>query len=206
MCGITGYVSRKPIDIERAKLIMPKMVNTINHRGPDECGFHYDKYAALGMTRLKIIDMNDGSQPFYSKDKNICVIFNGEIYNFKILRKKLEKDGFQFNSDCDTEVIVYLYQKYGIKFVNHLNGMFAIAIWDSSQKQLLLVRDRLGIKPLYYTLENGNDVYFASETIALKASGVNLEIYPRAIDLYLAYRSVPAPYSIYKDLKKFMPG
>ena len=207
MCGITGFVSTKSIDIEKARDVLPKMVQALSHRGPDEQGFHYDKYAALGMARLKIIDMYTGSQPFYNHDKSICVIFNGEIYNFKSLRKELIKDGFEFKSECDTEVILYLYIKYETKFVDYLNGMFAISIWDYNRKRLLLVRDRLGIKPLYYSQPIENTVYFASETFSLKENPkLNLTILPAAIDLYLAYRSVPAPFCIYKEVKKVMPG
>jgi len=207
MCGITGFVSTKSIDLGKAKNVLPEMVQALSHRGPDEQGFHYDKYAALGMSRLKIIDMHTGSQPFYNHDKTICVIFNGEIYNFKSLRKDLIKETFDFHSECDTEVILYLYIKYGLKFVDYLNGMFSIAIWDYNKKRLILVRDRLGIKPLYYSNLINGVIYFASETFPFKVnSEIDLAISPTAIDLFLAYRSVPAPFCIYEQFQKVMPG
>ncbi len=150
--------------------------------------------------------MKTGSQPFYNSDRTISVVFNGEIYNFKELRNDLIKEGYTFRSQTDTEVIVYLYEKYGIPFVELLNGMFAIAIWDNNSKKLILIRDRLGIKPLYYTYQN-NILYFTSELFSFKTNyNIKLEIQPESVDAFLAYRSVPAPLTIYKDVYKLLPG
>jgi asparagine synthase (glutamine-hydrolysing) len=169
MCGIAGIYSRqKKTKIEKS--IMQKMIAVQYHRGPDESGFLFDKNFAMAMARLSIIDLQSGGQPIHNEDKSVWVVFNGEIFNYIELREILQKQGHRFYTSSDTEVIVHLYEKYGLDFVRHLNGQFAIAIWDTKQRKLILARDRVGIRPLFYTRQ-GSDLYFASEMKSFFATG-----------------------------------
>ena len=160
MCGIAGLLSLggKPVSQEEVQLMCDAMV----HRGPNDDGYYAGPEAVLGMRRLSIIDIEGGHQPVHNEDRTIWVVFNGEIYNFKSLRVSLERQGHCFYTDTDTEVIVHLYEQYGESCVDRLRGMFAFAIWDDRRKALLLARDRLGIKPLFYTVV-GNRLAFGSE-------------------------------------------
>lgn len=159
----------------------------------------------LGQTRLSIIDLTTGHQPIHNEDKTIWVVLNGEIYNFKALSSKLKDQGHLFYTRSDTEVIVHLYEEYGEEFVQHLNGMYAIALWDERKGLLMLVRDRLGIKPLYYFI--GTDrLVFASEIKAILEDKVEKDIDLQALSDYLAYNYIPAPRSIFKGIKKLLPG
>ena len=182
------------------------MTNSMIHRGPDDEGYYVQDAVGLGMRRLCIIDPKGGAQPISNEDKTIWVILNGEIYNYLELRKELQSKGHKFSTKTDTETIVHAYEEYGEHCVTKLNGMFAFAIWDCRKQKLLLARDRLGIKPLYYFLDNRHLV-FGSE---LKAILEHPEI-PRAIDLealdsYLTFEYIPAPLSIFKGIKKLPPG
>ena len=161
---------------------------------------------ALGHRRLSIIDVAGGKQPLSNEDGSVWVVFNGEIYNFRDLRGRLEAAGHQFRTQSDTEVLVHLYEDEGPEFLTHLNGMFALAIWDARRQQLLLARDRLGKKPLVYRYESGR-LMFASELKALlQVPGVPREIDPQALDEYLTYQYVPHPRTIFRGIAKLPPG
>ena len=157
MCGICGFTGKKNTDL------LHKMTDEVCHRGPDDSGYYEDGKVNLGMRRLAILDIETGKQPVFNEDKSLVTVFNGEIYNFASLRKELEDQSHSFYTDhSDTENIVHLYEEYGEDFVHKLNGMFAIAIWDKKEEKLLLYRDRLGVKPLFYTML-GDELIFASE-------------------------------------------
>lgn len=201
MCGICGFTGSPN------KEILVKMTHTMFHRGPDEAGYWESNLISLGMRRLAIIDVETGQQPVFNEDGSISVIFNGEIYNYPELRKELQENGHQFRSHhSDTEVIVHLYEEYGIDFLHKLNGMFAIALWDGRQQKLLLARDRAGIKPLYFTIVAGN-LIFASE---IKAILVHPSIARvpnfKAIHHYFSFKNIPAPYSAFAGIEQLRPG
>ena len=201
MCGIVGFASKK-YNKESKEIILKKMTESIYHRGPDDEGYFVEDMVALGMRRLSIIDLSTGEQPIFNEDKSVVIVYNGEIYNFKELKKELLEKGHEFTTNTDTEVIIHLYEEKGIECLHDLNGMFAFAIYDSREKQMFIARDRFGIKPLYYYYKNG-DFIFASELKALllfptTEKNINLE----ALNLYLTFEHVPAPYSIYKDIYK----
>jgi asparagine synthase (glutamine-hydrolysing) len=205
MCGICGVVSFEPghgID----KLILQKMNGTLRHRGPDEEGYYQDSRASLAMRRLSIIDLRTGQQPISNEAGDIWVVYNGEIYNFPSLRAALEKRGHLFKTRTDTEVIVHAYEEYGDDCVRQFNGMFALALWDARKCRLLLARDHMGIKPLYYWA--GPDrLVFGSELKALTAHpDVPRRINLAAIDLFLSIEYIPSPHTIYEDVFKLPPG
>ncbi|MFH1282769.1 MAG: asparagine synthase (glutamine-hydrolyzing) [bacterium] len=205
MCGICGIYNSKDSK-SKAEQITKEMTRTLIHRGPDEDGFLSQNQVQFGMRRLKVIDLVTGSQPIFNEDKSIAVICNGEIYNYQDLRKELELKGHVFSTKSDIEVIVHLYEDEGEGFVNKLNGDFAIALWDEKQKKLMVIRDRLGAKPLYYSFCKGV-LYFASEIKALfSVPGMSKEIDFRALDIYFSLSYVPAPKSIFKHIKKISPG
>lgn len=179
---------------------------TLFHRGPDDEGYYIDNDLGMAMRRLSIIDIGGGKQPIHNENKTVWIVFNGEIFNYAQLKSSMIKKGHRFYTNSDTETIIHLYEEYGDNCVNHLRGMFAFAIWDSNKRSLLLARDRIGIKPLFVSDMNG-DIIFSSEPKAILAS----EDFPRetdiqAIDAYLAYGYIPAPLSIYKHIRKLLPG
>jgi len=201
MCGIFGVVSTKPIQLD-----IENFTHTLSHRGPDDFGFHRDEFAGLGHRRLSIIDLAGSKQPIYNEDKTKCIIFNGEIYNFRSLRKILLSKGHHFSTNGDTETILHSFEEWGQKCVNHLRGMFAFAIWDLNKKTLFIARDRLGVKPLFFAEYNGQ-FYFASEMKAILAD----PSFPREIDeialtSYFSYSYIPAPLTIFADIRKLEPG
>ena len=205
MCGIAGLVRFAGLRPDERGM-GPLMAAALRHRGPDEAGGYTDGVASLGHARLSIIDLHDGRQPMSNEDGSIRVVFNGEIYNHAELAAGLRSRGHQLRTRCDTEVIVHLYEDRGEEFVHQLNGMFAIAIWDARRRQLLLVRDRLGLKPLYWH-DDGGRVAFGSE---LKAILAVEDLRPR-LDLhalvdYLTFGHVPAPRTIFEGLRKLEPG
>lgn len=203
MCGITGYIGQSD-SLNRD--LLERMNESIVHRGPDEDGFFAEEGIGLAMRRLSIMDVHGGTQPIFNEDKSVCVVFNGEIYNYPILREALVKKGHHFASNADTEVIVHLYEEYGEEFVQHLNGMFAIALWDRKRKKAILARDRLGIKPLYYA-STDQGVLFGSELKCLINTGLlNKDVDLQAVDTYFTYCYIPAPYTIYEDIFKLEPG
>jgi asparagine synthase (glutamine-hydrolysing) len=214
MCGITGAVWSDP-----AKALEPdvleRMIAALRHRGPDDLGQYVAAYrcepgpaggVALGHRRLAIIDLHGGRQPLANEDGSIQVVLNGEIYNFRALRRRLEAAGHTLRTASDTETIVHLYEDHGPAFLEHLNGMFALALWDARRGQLLLARDRLGEKPLVYREEPGR-LLFASELKSLlEVPGIERRLDPQALDEYLTYQYVPHPHSIYQGFAKLPPG
>lgn len=200
MCGIAGIFGREDKELVR------RMVSRMRHRGPDDEGYYSDKGISLGMCRLSIIDVEGGQQPIYNEEGSICVVLNGEIYNFKELKAKLEKKGHKFYTRSDTEVLVHLYEEYGHNLVEKLRGMFAFAIWNSNKKELFLARDRLGIKPLYYAITN-NEFIFASEIKAIiECETVNREVDKTALANYFSLRYVPAPKTMFEGIRKLKPA
>jgi asparagine synthase (glutamine-hydrolysing) len=182
------------------------MCDLLHRRGPDEQGFYWGENVALGHRRLSIIDLAEGQQPMSNKEKTIFIVFNGEIYNYKELREELIAEGFSFQTNSDTEVIINGYAAYGTDVLQHLNGMFAFAIYDSSRKRLFVARDRVGKKPLYYHADN-DGFLFASELKSLLAHPeVTREINPEAVDKFFSYTYIPAPLTIFKGISKLRPG
>jgi asparagine synthase (glutamine-hydrolysing) len=189
-------------DVEAVKRMSSRLV----HRGPDSDGVFHDGGVALAMRRLSIIDLEHGDQPISNEDGSVTVVQNGEIYNYRELRRGLEGRGHRFRTSSDTEVLVHLYEEHGDGFVERLRGMFAIALWDSRERRLLLARDRFGIKPLYYRLHDGA-LSFASELKAmLEQPGFSREIDPEAVAAYLAFNSIPAPLTVFAEARKLPAG
>jgi asparagine synthase (glutamine-hydrolysing) len=203
MCGICGIISKNNnLEFEDIK----KMNDLLIHRGPDDEGFYIENNIALAMRRLSIIDLKTGKQPIFNETADKVIIFNGEIYNFLHLKKELIEKGHIFVTNSDTETVIHLYEEYGEDFVNYLRGMFAIAIWDRNEKKLILARDRLGKKPLFY-YNDGNYFIFSSEiNPILSFKKILLSLNLRAIDLYLTLQYIPAPDTIYNEIKKLEPA
>ena len=200
MCGIAGIYGASD------KTLVKRMCDKIIYRGPDEDGYYIDDKVSLGMRRLSIIDLSTGSQPIFNEDESIVVVFNGEIYNFKELREDLERKGHYFSTNSDTEVIVHAYEEYGYECLGRFNGMFAIALWDTNRKELFLARDRIGIKPLYYTMID-ESVVFASEIKSiLEYDEIKREVDEEALAEYFILRYVPAPLTMFKGIRKLEPG
>ena len=201
MCGICGFTGK------RNDAVLKMMRDSILHRGPDEDGFYSNEKINLGIRRLSIIDIETGHQPIHNEDKTVWLVFNGEIYNYPELRRDLEKSGHQFYTDhSDSEAIVHLYEQYGVDFVHRLNGMFAIALWDDRKEALILVRDRMGVKPLFYASINSK-IIFASE---IKAILLHPD-YKRnpnfdALSHYFTFKYVPSPLTSFKDIYSLRPG
>ena len=205
MCGIAGFVGLQ-IPQAEANFRVRVMCDAIVHRGPDADGYHVADGVALGMRRLSIIDIGGGRQPIYNEDSSIAVVFNGEIYNHRVLRRELESSGHRFRTHSDTEVLVHLYEDLGAGMVSRLHGMFAFAIWDSRKRNLLIARDRTGMKPLSY-LEMPAGLAFCSELRSLLAFQPDrLRISPSAVMQYLAFGYVPDPASIFEGVRKLPPG
>ena len=200
MCGIAGIVLGVADNWAREDL--HRVVQALSHRGPDGTGFFFDEAVWLGHQRLSIIDPAGGAQPMFNEDQSIAVVCNGEIYNFQELKHRLEQKGHRFGTSCDTEVIPHLYEEYGVDFPEHLVGMFAIAVWDRRVQRLMLVRDRMGIKPLYYA-ETAGGLVFASELRAVLAAGtVPRDIDPDGVSEFLTYDATPAPRTILRAVRK----
>ncbi len=205
MCGILGCASLSPVVMPDGDALR-RMAATIRHRGPDDDGFHLDSRAVLGMRRLSIIDVEGGHQPLSNVDGTLWLVCNGEIYNFRELRSWLVAKGYRFKTGSDCEVLLHLYAEQGDSFATHLNGMYGFALWDSVRGRLLLGRDRLGVKPLYYTVKNGA-LFFASEIKAiLEATGVSRCIDPIGLEAYLSLGYVPAPLTLFDGIRKLPPA
>lgn len=216
MCGIAGAVWSDPAGA-LGEAALRRMTDLLRHRGPDDAGAHHSALrvqqphgvipgAALGHRRLSIIDVACSQQPLSNEDGTVWVVFNGEIYNYRDLRRRLEASGHRFRTHGDTETLVHLYEDEGIDFLRHLNGMFALALWDQVRGRLILARDRLGQKPLVYRQERDR-LLFASELKSLLAAGgVPREIDPNSLDEYLTYQYVPHPNTIFQGTKKLPPG
>ena len=205
MCGIVGIYH-----FDRTKMVneqeLLKMRDALSHRGPDGFGNYLDNNFGFAHRRLSIIDLEGGKQPLCNEDCNIWVSFNGEIYNYKGLRNFLLSKGHKFKTKSDTECIVHLYEEFGLDFVKKINGMFAIAIWDKKKRMLVIIRDRLGIKPVYYYL-NSHSFIFASEIKAiLKNDKVDVKVNIVGIKEYLIFRYLSGDRSLFKDIKKLLPG
>jgi asparagine synthase (glutamine-hydrolysing) len=204
VCGIAGMVRRAGETVDAAEV--RRMCQTIVHRGPDDEGIYAQGPAGLGMRRLSIIDLSGGHQPIHNEDESIWIVFNGEIYNFLELRRDLEARGHRFYTHTDTEVIVHLYEEMGADCVTKLRGMFAIALYDENRRSLLLARDRLGKKPLYYAVRDGR-FYFGSEIKALLAVAPQLaDVDPEGILQFFYFGYIPDPYSAFRSIRKLPPG
>jgi asparagine synthase (glutamine-hydrolysing) len=206
VCGIAGIVDlRERRQIDRG--LLERMNGALLHRGPDGDGFHVEPGMGFGHRRLSIIDLEGGKQPLFNEDDTVCVTFNGEIYNFQTLETELRALGHVFRTRCDTEVIVHAWEEWGARCVDRFNGMFAFAIWDRNRQTLFLARDRLGVKPLYYTLLDDSRLLFASELKALLLSpDVSRRIDPTAVEDYFAFGYVPDPKTILASVHKLAPG
>ncbi|MCK5292013.1 MAG: asparagine synthase (glutamine-hydrolyzing) [Thermoplasmata archaeon] len=201
MCGICGVYGFE----DRA--LIKRMCRSLQHRGPEGMGFHVDENLMLGHARLAIIDLRTGDQPIYNEDRSICVIDNGEIYNFQELRKELEKKGHRFYTQSDTEVIVHCYEEYGLKAFSKFNGIFAIALWDANKKELILARDRNGVKPLHYTSVNDNEFLFASEVKAiLQHTDVPKKLNLEAFHFFVNLRYIPRELTMFEGIHRLLPG
>ena len=205
MCGIVGIVTRPDRRPDQATL--KNMMDAIYHRGPDEEGQFIDDGVALGHRRLSIIDLSSGQQPMYTEDKQVCIVYNGEIYNFPEIRKELEALGYNFHTHCDTEVIMNAYHAWGEESVKRIRGMFAYAIHDKRAGKVFLARDRLGIKPLFYANVGDDALIFGSEHKALTVyPGLNRKIRPQSVEDYFSLGYVADPYTIYQDIHRLEPG
>ncbi len=202
ICGIFNFNSKKPVD----KDLIQRMSDILKHRGPDDEGFYLERNIGLGVRRLAVIDLETGHQPVHNEDETIWIVSNGEIYNFKDLRKDLEKKGHKFYTKSDTETIVHLYEEYREDCVKHLRGMFAFAIWDERKRELFLARDRMGQKPIIYATFN-NSLIFGSEIKSLlQVPEIKREIDFKALDYYLTYQYIPSPLTIFQNMKKLPPA
>jgi asparagine synthase (glutamine-hydrolysing) len=202
ICGIFEFDRREPFP----EALIHRMNQTILHRGPDDEGIYLGSGVGFGFRRLSIIDVSGGHQPIANEDESLWVMLNGEIYNYPELRKELDSRGHRFSTHSDTETIVHLYEEYGEKCFERLRGMFAIALWDSKNRKLLLARDRLGKKPLYYA-SDGRRIIFGSELKAILASeDAKRDLDPQALSDYFSYGYIPAPKTIYKSVRKLLPG
>lgn len=207
MCGIAGFISTNNHRRDERLARLDAMCRVIEHRGPDEQGMAVEGRAALGMRRLSIIDLATGQQPIYNSDRSKLVVFNGEIYNYLELKKDLESSGHRFRTSSDTETIIHAFDQYGVNCLDHLRGMFAFAIWDDRDQSLFMARDRVGKKPLFYTVTADGEFVFGSEIkVLLEHGGVHREIDHGALDSYLTFGYVPEELCIFKDIKKLEPG
>lgn len=207
MCGINGFVDFKnKYTSEVRHNIVHQMNEKIIHRGPDMEGIYDSHWFSMGMRRLAIVDLDSGGQPIYSEDRSLVVVFNGEIYNYKVLKRRLIQKGYTFKTSSDTEVIVNLFHLYGVKSFTMLDGMFAISLFDIKNQILYLVRDRMGEKPFYYYLQE-NELCYGSELKSLLQTGIiKKEICTAALNFYVQYSYIPAPYTIFENVYKLCAG
>lgn len=203
MCGIAGKISEAGA-VDPA--LIGRMCEVVTHRGPDSRGIFCDGNVGLGVQRLAVVDLETGDQPVFNEDRSVVVVFNGEIYNHHELRAELARSGHRFSTRSDTEVIVHLYEDFGDEFVSQLRGMFALALWDARESRLLLARDRIGKKPLYYAFQN-NSLWFASEPKSiLQDPSVPRDVDYAAVDAFLHYQYVPDAYCAFSSLSKLPPA
>ncbi|MEW6534687.1 MAG: asparagine synthase (glutamine-hydrolyzing) [Candidatus Auribacterota bacterium] len=207
MCGITGFTVNKQSQYpDQSMKILDPMRKAIQHRGPDDMKDYIDQDIAIGFCRLSIIDLSTGAQPLYNEDHSIVVVCNGEIYNYKELRRKLEEKGHRFVTESDCEVIVHLYEDEGVECVHHLDGMFGICIWDIKKKRLVLFRDRRGIKPLYYYWKSGLLVFSSELKGILLHPAVSRTVDRESLGFYITLNYVPYPNTIIENVFKLPPG
>ena len=205
MCGIAGIVH-----FDKSRVVaenrLTTMRDSMQHRGPDGAGIFLDQECGLAHRRLSIIDLSDRSaQPFVSADGRLVITFNGEIFNYRELRSKLQTDGFTFRTESDTEVLLYLFQRYGARCLDMLNGMFAFAVWNTVERSLFLARDRVGVKPLYYT-QTESEILFASEPKALFKAGISPAVNEDAMEELLLFKYVAGEQTVFKQVKRLLPG
>lgn len=202
MCGITGFINKK----KEKEQDLKKMLKRIEHRGPDATGIYIDDKIALGHQRLSIIDLSSGNQPMFNEDESVVIIFNGEIYNYETLKEELIKEGHEFKTSSDTEVLVHGYEQYKEKLLDKLRGMFAFAIWDKNENKLFLARDHFGIKPLYYYYDE-DTLMFASEIKSfLDVDMFKKELNEDVLNQYLRFNYVPTDQTFFKNVYELMPG
>ncbi|HMG66138.1 MAG TPA: asparagine synthase (glutamine-hydrolyzing), partial [Chitinophagaceae bacterium] len=205
MCGITGVVYLNK-EREVAPAVLKKMADIIYHRGPDDEGYYINQNVGLGFRRLSIIDLSTGHQPLANHNDSIYIVFNGEIYNYQEHRENLKQKGYVFRTTTDTEVILHLYEEYGVDCLQYLRGMFAFAIWDNNKKELFCARDRFGIKPFYY-YEDGEKFIFGSEIKAiLKEGDIDKSLSSDALNSFLAFGYITSDLAIYSKIKKLQPA
>src|SRR5438552_2086391 len=205
MCGICGqfnFARNQPVEPETIR----RMTESIRHRGPDDEGSLISGALGLGFRRLSIIDLAGGHQPMSDAEEAIWVILNGEIYNFKELRAELEKRGHRFRTNSDTEVIIHGYKEWGAEVLNHLNGMFGLAIWDVKNHRLVVARDAMGIKLIYYRIADGQLTFGSEIRAVLAAEDSKPEVNPVALNLFLRFRYTPSPLTIFEGIRKLAPG
>jgi asparagine synthase (glutamine-hydrolysing) len=202
ICGIVNFVESDPVD----RVAIERMTEALAHRGPDDAGYFLKGRVGLGHRRLSIIDLSGGKQPIFNEDRSAVIVFNGEIYNHRDLATALAAAGHTFKTRSDTETILHAYEQYGDDCVDRLRGMFGFAIWDGRKRRLLLARDRLGVKPVYY-YRNSHFLAFASEIKSLlEIASVPREVNPEAFDMYLSLRYVPGPQTMFKNIFRLQPG
>jgi asparagine synthase (glutamine-hydrolysing) len=204
VCGIAGQVRSDGRAVEAS--LLEGMCEAIEHRGPDSRGIHADGPAGIGIQRLRVIDLETGDQPIFNEDRSVAVVLNGEIYNYRELRAELESRGHRFATKGDTEVIVHLYEELGPRCVERLAGMFAFAVWDAGRRRLVLARDRVGKKPLFYSLREGALSFSSEIRSLLRDPEVSRELDHGALDCYLRYQYVPDPMSAFRDARKLPPA
>ena len=205
MCGIAGFAftdPRHPVDGE----LLGRLTSVLRHRGPDADGFHLGPGVGLGHRRLSIIDLATGDQPIYNETRSITVVFNGEIYNFPELARELEARGHSFVTRSDTETIVHAYEEFGLEFVNRLRGMFAFALWDEPSRRLVLARDRVGKKPLYYYADPERLVFGSEIKALLQDSSIKRRISPEGLSDYFTFGTIPAPGTVFQDIQQIPPA
>jgi asparagine synthase (glutamine-hydrolysing) len=205
MCGIAGQFNfQRHEPVERETIV--RMADSIAHRGPDDEGYFISGAVGLGFRRLSIIDLAGGHQPMSDAEEAVWIIFNGEIYNYRELRAELQKKGHQFRTNSDTEVIVHGYKEWGTDVFNHLNGMFGLAIWDARNERLVVARDAMGIKLIYYKIRNGQFTFGSEIRPILVAEDSKPEVDPVALKLFLQFRYTPSPLTIFQGIRKLAPG
>ncbi|HET7118085.1 MAG TPA: asparagine synthase (glutamine-hydrolyzing) [Hanamia sp.] len=205
MCGITGLVYFNK-DRAVAQDVLKNMSDSIFHRGPDDEGHYIHQNVGLGFRRLSIIDLSTGHQPLSNQNDSIYIVFNGEIYNYLEQREKLKQKGYVYKTTTDTEVILHLYQEYGVDCLQYLRGMFAFAIWDNDKQQLFCARDRFGIKPFYYYKDNEQFVFGSEIKAILKSKNIDKTLSADALDSYFTFGYITSDLSIYKEIKKLQPA
>ncbi|MCB0474305.1 MAG: asparagine synthase (glutamine-hydrolyzing) [Flavobacteriaceae bacterium] len=203
MCGIAGFLGGINTNSDS---VMRRMLTRIVHRGPDQSGIYISDQVALGSVRLSIIDLQSGTMPISSNDNNSWIVFNGEIFNYIELREDLLQKGYQFKTTSDTEVVVNLYQEYGNNFIPKLNGQFAIAIWNSEKEELLLARDRVGIRPLFYTTANEKFVFASEIKAMLEFPDINVKLCPKSISEYFTFWTSISPNTAFENIYELSPG
>lgn len=205
MCGIAGQFNfQRHEPVERETIV--RMADSIAHRGPDDEGFFIAGTVGLGFRRLSIIDLAGGHQPMSDAEETVWIIFNGEIYNYRELRAELQKKGHQFRTNSDTEVIIHGYKEWGTDVFSHLNGMFGLAIWDVRNERLVVARDAMGIKLVYYKIRNGQFTFGSEIRPILAAQDSKPEVDPVALKLFLQFRYTPSPLTIFRGIRKLAPG